>query len=99
MIDLNELKEKQKKLDEEKYLQSQIARQDLGGRMPYCEGCYFVKFDAEKGHPICNLDENSKVENQVCAKNFLRRKESESRNIKKENVRTKPRTTRKTNNG
>lgn len=79
MTGLKELKEKQKQLDEEKYYQSQTVRQDLGGRMPYCQGCYFVVFDAEKGHPICNLDEKSKVENQVCAKNYIRRKESEQR--------------------
>ena len=87
--------ELQKKLDEKKYLQSQTARQDLGGRMLYCKTCYFLKFDQEKGHLICNLDNNSRVENQVCAKNYLR-SESENESKKTEN---KPRTNRKKSNG
>lgn len=94
-----ELKNKQKELDEKKYRQSEIAKQDLAGRMEYCDGCYFVKFDHEKGHVICNLDERSKIENQVCAKNYVRRKENESRNVQKEVVGKRPRTNRKTNNG
>ena len=84
----NLLKELQNKLDTQKYYQSATARQDLSGRMDYCKNCYFQKFDNEKGYVICNLDEKSKVENQVCAKNY-RRNNSES----------KPKTTRKRNNG
>lgn len=87
-----ELKVKQKELDEQKYLQSQTARQDLGGRMSYCTDCYFAKFDTIKKHLICNLDEKSKVENQVCAKNYERRKANEQKQIK-------PRSNRKRSNG
>lgn len=87
-----ELKMKQKELDEKKYLQSQTARQDLGGRMEYCKDCYFLKFDTEKKHLICNLDERAKVENQVCAKNYERRNQNESKQ-------TKPRSDRKRSNG
>lgn len=86
MVELTEL---QKQLDETKYFQSQTAKQDLGGRMEYCENCYFQKFDSNKGHLICNLDESSKVSNYVCAKNYLRRKD---------NGKTKQ-NTRTTNNG
>lgn len=77
-----ELKKIQQELDTKKYLQSQTARQDLSGRMPYCTDCYFLKFDTEKKHLVCNLDEKSKVDNQVCAKNYTRRMENESRNVK-----------------
>lgn len=87
-----ELKNLQSELDKKKYIQSQTARQDLSGRMPYCMDCYFLKFDTEKKHLVCNLDEISKVENQVCAKNYERRKENESKQIK-------PRSNRKSSNG
>lgn len=75
MYNMNDeqLRQLQKELDEKKYLQSQTARQNLAGRMPYCSECYFVKFDSEKKHVICNLDEKSKTANYVCAKNHLRR--------------------------
>ena len=82
------LKELQAKLDTQKYYQSATAHQDLGGRMSYCKNCYFQRYDNEKGYIVCNLDESSKVENQVCAKNY-RRNNSES----------KLKTTRKRNNG
>lgn len=81
------LKELQEKLDTQKYYQSATARQDLSGRMSYCKGCYFQRYDAEKGYIICNLDEKSKVENQVCAKNHRRN-----------NDESKPKSTRKRNN-
>ena len=77
-----ELENLQKELDEKKYLQSQTARQDLGGRMSYCTDCYFLKFDIEKQHLICNLDEPTRVLNCVCAKNHVRRLEYESTRIK-----------------
>lgn len=91
--------ELQKKLDEKKYFQSQTARQDLSGRMAYCNTCYFLKFDQEKGHLICNLDEKARVENQVCAKNYLRGQQDDSGRIETKKVNGKPRTTRKTSNG
>ena len=93
-----ELKNLQKQLDEKKYLQSQTARQDLGGRMPYCTNCYFLKFDTEKMHLICNLDESSRVANQVCAKNF-RRAEDATKRFQEKTSRRNTRTARQTNNG
>lgn len=74
MYNMNDeqLKTLQDELDKKKYIQSQTARQDLGGRMEYCKDCYFLKFDTEKQHLICNLDERSKTINSVCAKNYLR---------------------------
>ena len=68
-----QLRQIQKELDDKKYIQSQTARQDLSGRMPYCSDCYFLKFDTEKKHLICDLDQNSRAINCVCAKNHLRR--------------------------
>lgn len=89
----------QKELDEKKYLQSQTARQDLGGRMSYCTDCYFLKFDTEKKHLICNLDESSRVANQVCAKNYIRGKENERQRFQSKTKGRNTRTTRQTNNG
>jgi hypothetical protein len=88
----------QKKLDEKKYIQSQTARQDLGGRMSYCKECYFLKFDTEKKHLICNLDESSRVANQVCAKN-LRRVEDATKRVQEPVKRRNTRATRQANNG
>ena len=75
MCNMNDeqLRQLQKELDEKKHRQSEIAKQDLGGRMEYCKDCYFLKFDTEKQHLICNLDQISKEINSVCAKNHLRR--------------------------
>lgn len=84
----NLLKELQNKLDTQKYYQSATAQQDLSGRMSYCKNCYFQRYDAEKGYTICNLEEKSKVENEVCAKNYRRN-----------NGESKPKTNRKRNNG
>ena len=90
MYNMNDeqLKTLQNELDKKKYLQSQTARQDLGGRMEYCKDCYFLKFDTEKQHLICNLDQNSKEINSVCAKNYVRGKNNEQRTEET----TKPRT-------
>lgn len=71
-IELVNYEKLQQQLDEAKYFQSQTARQDLSGRMSYCKNCYFLKFDPEKGYLICNLDNQPRVENQVCAKNKAR---------------------------
>ena len=83
-----QLRQLQKELDEKKHRQSEIAKQDLGGRMEYCKDCYFLKFDTEKQHLICNLDQNSKEINSVCAKNYVRGKYNEQRTEST----TKPRT-------
>lgn len=62
----------QKELDEKKYRQSEIARQDLAGRMEYCKNCTFNIYDAKVERMICNLDHLSRTENCVCAKNKIR---------------------------
>ena len=69
VIDLDAL---QKELDKTKYIQSEIAKQDLSGEMPCCKNCAFQRANAEKTRNICNLDRKSIVENQVCAKNKVR---------------------------
>ena len=69
VIDLDAL---QKELDDKKYIQSEIAKQDLSGEMPYCKNCAFQRANAEKTRNICNLDRKPIVENQVCAKNKVR---------------------------
>lgn len=69
VIDLDAL---QKELDKTKYIQSEIAKQDLSGEMPYCKNCAFQRANAEKTRNICNLDRKPIVENQVCAKNKVR---------------------------
>lgn len=94
-----EIKNLQKQLDEKKYFQSQTARQDLGGRMEYCAECYFLKFDTEKKHLICNLDEHSRVVNQVCAKNYLRGKENAAKRVQSKAKGRNTRTIRQTDNG
>lgn len=85
------LKSLQQKLDAQKYYQSAIAHQDLGGMMSYCDGCAFKKL-VEKDRFKCNLEYKSVVENQVCAKNY-RRNNNETR------VESKPKATRKRSNG
>ena len=62
----------QKELDEKKYRQSELARQDLAGRMEYCNGCSFNVFDIQEQHMVCDLDHTSRTENCVCAKNKVR---------------------------
>ena len=69
----------QKELDDKKYFQSNTARQDLAGRMEYCNGCSFNVFDIEKQHMICNLDHQSRTENCVCAKSKVRNIKSMSK--------------------
>lgn len=90
MYNMNDeqLRKLQKELDEKKHRQSEIAKQDLSGRMEQCKDCYFLKFDTEKQHLICNLDQNSKEINSVCAKNYVRGKYNEQRTEST----TKPRT-------
>ena len=69
VIDLDALQEE---LDKNKYIESQIAKQDLSGEMPCCKNCAFQRANAEKTRNICNLDRRAIVENQVCAKNKVR---------------------------
>ena len=69
VIDLDAL---QKELDKTKYIQSEIAKQDLSGEMPYCKNCAFQRANEEATRKICNLDRRAIVENQVCAKNKVR---------------------------
>ena len=91
------LKELQKAFDIEKYYQSFNAKSDRGGCMYFCEGCAFKRFDQEQNRCICNLDYDHITKNQVCAKNYLKEKGIGTRKI--ETTNSKPRTTRKTNNG
>ena len=79
----NLLKSLQENLDTQKYYQSATARQDLSGLMSYCDNCAFKKMDLNKNRYICNLDYNSVVTNQVCAKNYRRNKnESKETSVK-----------------
>lgn len=63
-----ELNELQKQLDEKKYLESEIARRDLSGKMSYCEGCSFRHF------ADCQLTHESRIANNVCARQELKRR-------------------------
>ena len=83
----------QQQLDNQKYFQSAIVKQDLSGLMEYCENCAFKKMNTEMGRFICNLDYKSVLENKVCAKNLRRNQNEAKRNE------TKPRTTRKRSDG
>lgn len=71
--------EMQKKLDEKKYLESEIANQDLGGLMDFCKNCVFQKMESNAGRIICNLNRKAIEANYVCAKNYFRNKENEIR--------------------
>lgn len=63
-----ELNELQKQLDEKKYFESQVARQDLSGKMFYCETCIF-----KSKEQTCELTNESRVANCVCARQEQRR--------------------------
>ena len=93
---MNNLKEKQEELDERKYNSSILARCDMAGKMDYCKGCLFRNDKHE-----CDIPYEVIKDYDVCARQYfkLKEQESESRNIKKENGRAKPRTTRNSNNG
>lgn len=68
-----ELQELQKQLDEKKYFESQIAKQDLSGKMFYCEDCIF------RHYADCQLIQESRVVNCVCARQENRRNGSENK--------------------
>lgn len=93
---MDNLKVKQEELDKKKYYSSLTARTDMSGKMEWCKGCLFRNDRHE-----CDIPHEVRKDYRVCERQHfnLKEKESESRNIKKENVGTKPRTTRKTNNG
>lgn len=62
----------QKELDKTKYIQSEIAKQDLSGKMPYCKNCAFQRCNLERTRNTCHLDRQMVVEYQVCARNKVR---------------------------
>lgn len=60
------LEELQNKLDEKKYLESEIAKQDLSGKMEYCKKCAFCY----KRFAQCTLSHQSRLANCVCARAY-----------------------------
>lgn len=79
----------QNQLDEKKYLESEIAKIDLGGLMSYCDNCAFKRMDIEKNRCICNLDRKSVEINCVCARNYIRNNEENELKNKLNKRRTK----------
>ncbi len=90
----NNLVELQKKLDEKKWFESQIARQDLGGKMFYCEGCPFRNSYLK----ICATTQQEREQSCMCAKMELKRKEPEKLVIKPRFSKTKKKTPSTKNN-
>ena len=70
-----EYKLKQHELDELKYYESQIARQDLSGKMNYCKECQCCyQFFRQ-----CQLGQESREKNFVCAKAFEKMQKKRSK--------------------
>lgn len=67
--------ELQKKLDELKYFESQIARQDLSGKMFYCEGCMCRDIYSR----TCNATQGYRESTCQCAYMELERKAREEK--------------------
>ena len=65
----NELRELQKQLEEKKWLESEIARQDLTGKMFYCNVCPYQ----DKYLKICTATDQFVRETSQCAKMELER--------------------------
>lgn len=68
-VDNEMLKPIQKELDEKKYYESEIARQDLSGKMEYCKYCTVCYQSFRQ----CPLDQHTRETNCVCAKAELKR--------------------------
>lgn len=82
---MEDLKQLQKQLDEKKWLESEIARQDLTGKMFYCNVCPYQ----DKYLKICTATEQFIMENSQCARMELKRKEPEKLIIKPRFSKTK----------
>ena len=86
----NELRELQKKFDEKKWLESEIAHQDLTGKMFSCNICPYQ----DKYLKICTATEQFVRETSQCAKMELERKKPKTLVIKPRF--SKPKTKKKT---
>ena len=69
IVDNEMLKPIQKELDEKKYYESEISKQDLSGKMEYCKYCSICY----QAYRQCPLDQHSREINCVCAKAELKR--------------------------
>lgn len=61
-------KERQKKLDELKYLKSEKSNNDLSGNMEYCKLCKCAKF--ENNNMVCIATQKEREDNFLCAKAY-----------------------------
>lgn len=75
---MKDLEKLQQELDKKKWLESEIARQDLTGKMFYCNVCPYQ----DKYLKICTATEQFVRETSQCAKMELKRKEPEKLIIK-----------------
>lgn len=64
--------ERQKKLDEQKWLESEKKGLDMTGRMDYCYSCLHQSLEASQ----CGVSQSCRESNYLCAKayNSMRRK-------------------------
>lgn len=60
-------KQRQKLLDKEKYLASEIKRKDLSGEMPYCNFCACVT-----NYQACTATQEQRESECLCAKAYDR---------------------------
>lgn len=63
-------KQRQRKLDEIKYLQSEIACEDLSGKMSWCNFCENQSED--NGYCSCKITQQERECVNICAKAYNR---------------------------
>ena len=69
-------KQRQTRLDKEKYLASEQAQADLSGKMPYCAACTNENPDG------CEYTQEQREQGCICAKAYNRRREyAKKRNV------------------
>ena len=73
-----ELTELQKELDETKWRQSEIAREDLSGKYGYCLDCPYINIDTL----ICTLPHKDRIVLSSCAKAYIKSREERNKPVK-----------------
>ena len=63
-------KQRQRKLDEIKYLQSEIASEDLSGKMGWCNSC--ANQSKDNGYCSCLATQQERESDCLCAKAYNR---------------------------
>jgi hypothetical protein len=64
--------QRQKKLDEQKYLVSEAKKEDQSGNMPYCDYCNYSYYKQSGIAVGCEKPQNEREENCLCATAYNR---------------------------